>query len=374
MRASRVSFPAPDRNTSPEKRDSPMNEKQRIKHYIHFESVETIPWQINYTSDIGHRLMQEFDLPVEHHEVLGKNIFAFNALEKFLGNHIVPYLRTRAVNSVKEVKPGIWQDEWGVLWDRTIDKDIGTPMNCLLEEMQFADLTLPDPDDPDRYAHLTPIIEANSDRYLLARRTYCLFERAWSLRGMENLLMDFVLHPSFVHQLFELITEFNLKVVKNLINFPIDGIYFGDDWGSQGGLLISPATWREFIKPYMKRLYAQAHQQGYDVFIHSCGNNSLIMEDLIEIGVNVFNPFQPEVIDVEQMMQQYAQRLAFYGSLSIQRTLPFGTPADVRQEVKHRLRLARQYGGLIISPAHDMPPDIPTDNVLAMLDVLQSQS
>lgn len=350
-----------------------MNEKQRIKACIAFQETDTIPWQINYTSQIGARLMQDLGLQAQQYDVLGKNIYALNELDNFLGNHIAAGLRTRAVNSVNEVKPGMWQDEWGVVWDRTIDKDIGTPVNCPLENMELSKLVLPDPDDPRRYAHFEPIIRANPDRYLLARRAYCLFERAWSLRGMQNLLMDFVLNPSFVHELFEKITDFNLRVVKNLSNLPIDGIYFGDDWGGQRGLLMSPAAWRKFIKPCMQRIYDQAHQQGYDVFIHSCGNNTLIMDDLIEIGVNVFNPFQPEVIDVTELIRKYAHKLAFYGGLSIQHTLPFGTPEDVRQEVEHRLGLARQHGGLIISPAHDMPPDIPTENVLAMLKILHAQ-
>lgn len=351
-----------------------MNEKQRVKDCIAFKQTDKVPWQINYTSQIGSRLMQDLGLQTQQYDVLGKNIYAFNELDNFLGNHIAARLRTRAVNSVNKIKPGMWQDEWGVVWDRTIDKDIGTPVNCPLENMELSKLVLPDPDDPRRYAHIEPIIRANPDRYLLARRAYCLFERAWSLRGMQNLLMDFVLNPSFVHDLFEKITDFNLRVVKNLSNFPIDGIYFGDDWGGQRGMLMSPATWRTFIKPYMQRVYDQAHQQGYDVFIHSCGNNALIMDDLIEIGVNVFNPFQPEVIDVAELIQKYAHKLAFYGGLSIQHTLPFGTAEDVRQEVEHRLGLARQYGGLIISPAHDMPPDIPTENVLAMLKIFQAQA
>jgi uroporphyrinogen decarboxylase len=217
------------------------------------------------------------------------------------------------------------------------------------------------------------MIAINPHRYILGKFSYSFFERAGSLRGMENLLTDFILNPSFVHELFKIILDYDLKILQHLVNFPIDGVFFTDDWGSQRGLLMSPATWRKFIKPYMQRLYDQAHQQGYDVFIHSCGNNSLILDDLIEIGVNVFNPFQPEVINVEEVMQRYSHKLAFYGSLSIQHTLPFGTPDDVRREVEHRLRFAQQYGGLIISPAHDMPPDIPTENVLTMLNTLRSQ-
>jgi uroporphyrinogen decarboxylase len=131
--------------------------------------------------------------------------------------------------------------------------------------------------------------------------------------------------------------------------------------------------WRAFIKPYLKEMFDRAHARGYDVFIHSCGNVSLILDELLEIGLNVFNPFQPEVIDVEKLIERYAGRLVFYGGLSIQKTLPFGSAADVRAEVAHRLGLARVYGGYVIAPSHEMPPDVPVENVIAMVEALKNQ-
>jgi uroporphyrinogen decarboxylase len=120
-------------------------------------------------------------------------------------------------------------------------------------------------------------------------------------------------------------------------------------------------------------MYGRAHEKGYDVFIHSCGNITVILDDLIEIGVDVFNPFQPEAIDVEGIIEKYSGKLAFYGGLSIQKTLPFGKPEDVRKEVDSRLKLAGKFRGLILSPSHDMPPDIPMNNILAMLETIKNQ-
>jgi uroporphyrinogen decarboxylase len=98
-----------------------------------------------------------------------------------------------------------------------------------------------------------------------------------------------------------------------------------------------------------------------------------VLDDLVEIGVDVFNPIQPETMDVREVIGTYAGRLSFYGGLSIQRTLPFGTPAEVMEEVESRIGLARKHGGYIVAPSHDMPPDIPLENVDAMLDVLFNQ-
>jgi uroporphyrinogen decarboxylase len=346
-----------------------VKEKERVKNCISFQTVDKVPWQINFTSELAGKVSQQLGLKSEYREVLGRNIYRYNPLDDYFGNHLV-YLRGRGVNSVVEASPGIWRDEWNVLWDRRIDRDIGTPVNVVLEGMNLDNLQVPDPHDPERYAHFEPLIQANPDRYVLVKLSYSLFERAWSLRGMENLMIDFIENPSFVHELLEKITNFHLALIKNLRRYPVHGVQFGDDWGGQRGPLISPKTWRSFIQPCLKKMYDQVHSQGYAVFIHSCGNIADLLDDLVETGVDVFNPFQPEVMDLEEIISRYAGRLAFYGGLSIQRTLPFGTPEEVREEVRHRLNLAQTYGGLLISPSHDMPPDIPLKNILAVHEEL----
>jgi len=342
-----------------------MNEKLRVKRCIRFERTDRPPWQIGYTSELAEKVMHEAGLAPGHHDVLGRNIFRYNRLDDFFGNHIA-FLRARAVDSVRETERGIFQDEWGVLWDRRIDRDIGTPVNCVLEKKDLDRLAVPDPADERRFAHFLPLAEANPHRYLLAKVSYSLFERAWSLRGMENLLMDLVLDRGFVREFFERLTDFNLRLIDALEPYPVDGIYFGDDWGWQRGLLMNPDTWRTLLKPCLVRMYDRAHERGFDVFIHSCGEISAVLDDLVEIGLDVFNPFQPEVMNTEAVIKKYSGRLAFFGGISIQRTLPFGTPADVRRQVRNLLDLADTYGGFIVAPSHDMPNDISLENILAI--------
>jgi uroporphyrinogen decarboxylase len=349
-----------------------MTQSERIKRCIHFQETDINPWQINYTSELADSIMPKLDLKQKEFSVLEKNIYKYNELDNFFGNHI-GYVRNRPVNTPVETEPGMYKDEWGVVWDRLIDRDIGNPVDYPLKNVSLHAMDLPDPDNPDRYLHFQPVIDSQRDRYILAKFSYSLYERAWSVRGMENLLVDFTENPSFVQDLLALICEWNLKVMRNLQNYHIDGIYFGDDWGSQRGLIISPEMWRQFIRPHLKKMYDQAHCQGYDVFIHSCGDIAAILDDLIEIGLNVFNPFQPEVMDIEAVLKKYSGKLAFYGSLSIQKTLPFGDEKDVEKEVNHRLDLAKKHKGLIISPSHDMPPDIPLKNIISMKEKLEAQ-
>lgn len=346
-----------------------MSERQRVRRIIRFEHTDRPPWQIGYTSELAEKVMKEIGLTPGCHDVLGRNIFRYNRLDDFFGNHIA-FLRARAVDSVREIAPGVYRDEWGVLWDRRVDRDIGTPVNRVLETKDLDRLFVPDPADERRFAHFFPLAKVNPHRYRIAKFSYSLFERAWSLRGMENLLMDLVTDRGFVRELFGRLTDFNLRLIDALEPYPIDGVYFGDDWGWQRGLLMSPDTWRTLFKPCLARMYARAHERGYDVFIHSCGEISAVLDDLVEIGLDVFNPFQPEVMDIEAVIKKYSGRLAFYGGISIQRTLPFCTPAEVTAEVRRHLELAGSYGGLIVSPSHDMPNDIPLENILAMRDAL----
>jgi uroporphyrinogen decarboxylase len=266
-------------------------------------------------------------------------------------------------------------DEYGVMWNRNTDPDIGNVEGLVIAERSALSTTrFPDPDDPAKFAGLEAFVASGRDRFLLAGVRHALFERAWMLRGMENLLVDMIECPEFVDDLLDRITEYGLKVLDNLRAFPVDGFWFGDDYGQQHGLIMGPKLWRRFLKPRLARLYAAAKQKpGTVVVIHSCGDVTEIFDDLIEIGVDVFNPLQPETMDIRDVAARYGDRLSFYGGLSIQNVLPFGTPEEVRSHVEEAIEMVGKNGGYICSPAHDMPPDTPVENVEAMLEVLKGQ-
>ena len=144
------------------------------------------------------------------------------------------------------------------------------------------------------------------------------------------------------------------------------------DWGQQHGLQMGPKLWRKFIYPVLKRMYRPVRESGRYVFIHSCGDVDELFDDLIEIGLNCFNPFQPEVMDVPALLNKYRRRLAFHGGLSTQKTLPYGTVEQVRAETHRLLELGRE-GGYIFAPAHDVGGDVPLENMLAFIELVQAQ-
>ena len=168
------------------------------------------------------------------------------------------------------------------------------------------------------------------------------------------------------------IAEYNIAQIRQALTYDIDAVYLGDDWGMQRGLQMGPRLWREYILPVLKRMYGVVRDAGKFVVIHSCGDVDELFDDLVEIGLSCFNPFQPEVMDVKSLMQRYRGRLAFHGGLSTQRTLPYGSAADVRRETESLLHMGRD-GGYIFAPAHDVEGDVPVENILAFLDVIQRQ-
>jgi uroporphyrinogen decarboxylase len=189
---------------------------------------------------------------------------------------------------------------------------------------------------------------------------------------MENLMTDFYMNPDFVRELFDRITEYNVAQIRKAASYDIDAVVFGDDWGQQHGLQMGSDIWHEFIYPALRRMYSAVHDAGKYVLIHSCGDVDELFDDLVCIGVNCFNPFQPEVMDVVSLVKKYRGRLAFHGGLSTQRTLPFGTKDDVRRETQKLIELGGK-GGFILSPAHAVKGDVPLQNMVAFIDQALSQ-
>jgi len=314
-----------------------------------------VPWSMGFTKEAREKLQRyygctDLEVPLQNHLLrLGSDIGFFSAL----GNDRV-------------------RDVFGVVWDRSIDKDIGNVEGCMLPQPTLARYEFPDPLDRRFFEEIPERIDRFPDRFRVFQIGFSLYERAWTLRGLENLLIDFHDHKAFVHELLAAIADYNIAQIGEALKYDIDAVYFGDDWGQQRGLQMGPGLWREFIYPVLGRMYAVVRDAGKFVMIHSCGDVDELFDDLVAIGLNCFNPFQPEVMDVYRLLPQYRGRLAFHGGLSTQRTLPFGTPDDVRTETRRLLDLGRA-GGHIFAPAHDVEGDVPLENMLAMIEAVQGQ-
>ncbi len=335
-----------------------MTPRTRVTEALQFRDTDIVPYHVTFSTEAREKMIAYYGDP---------------SLVDQVGNHLA-MISHRKVSTWTQMSHGVFRDEWGVVWDRRTDRDIGTVANCVLAERSLDHYQFPDPVTTTLVESYPSFLAANRDKFRVASLGFSLFERAWSLRGMDHLLVDMLDAPGFVDDLLDRILHFNLAQIDLALSHDIDCVYFGDDWGSQRGMIMGPSLWVKFIKPRVRQMYGKVREAGRFVMIHSCGDVREVFPDLIECGLNVFNPFQPETMDVYETKDRYYGRLSFYGGISVQRLLPHGTPDEVREETSNLIRKLGKGGGYIASPSHVIPKDVPAENIAAMLEVLQGQS
>lgn len=342
-----------------------MTNRDRVLAALHHTTTDRIPYHVTFTKPAKARMAAYYGDP---------------EFERNVGNCFTTrpgsdnaWLRAQRPDAWTEVRPGIWRDEFGVEWDRSIDPDIGTVRNAPLEFDAIEDYPWPDPSDPERFSDFPDTIEAGRDGFVIVFHGWSLFERAWTLVGMEPLMIAMAANPARAHELFDRLLEFNLKLIDHICRYDVDAVRVGDDWGDQRGLIMGPELWREYIAPRIRAMIRAITTRGKYAVLHSCGRVNQVFPELIDYGLHMFNPFQPEVMDVVETMRLYRRKLCFYGGISTQRTLPYGTVQNTVDEVRRLLDATAGSGGLVAAPAHDIPPDARPENVAAMIDVLQNQ-
>lgn len=335
-----------------------VTQREKVICALHHRETDTVPYHIDLTQ-------QALDQLIAY--------TGDREIEKKLGCAL-HYIQYWGWPTEIEGHPGYFQDEFGVVWNRTgADKDIGVVDHPLIEDLEENNYRFPVCDE-DRLRREYEELTATADgRFTMAGFGFCMFERSWSLMGMENVLMSMVAAPEKLELFYDQICDYFSRLVDIALEYDIDGVYFGDDWGQQNGLIMGPAHWRRFIKPQMARLYAQVKKKGKYVVQHSCGDCHEIMQDLIEIGLDCYQTFQPEIYDIERMKAAYGDKLTFWGGVSTQRCLPYAAPEEVQLEAVRVLRALRQNGGLIIAPTHAIAFDVPPENILALAEVFKNQ-
>lgn len=232
----------------------------------------------------------------------------------------------------------------------------------------LANYRIPDPLEESQYCTLQKILDKYGETHFICGASPCsIFEAAWYTAGLVNVIERIMIDPPYVHALFDKMMEFPLKAGLKMIDMGVDMVWLGDDVGTQRGMMMSPGTWREFLKPRLEKLISEFKRRKPSVKVayHSCGNIMPIIADLIEIGLDVLNPVQPLAMDPAELKRKFGDRLCFWGSMCIQETLPKGSEQDIRDEVKLRVQTIGKGGGLILAPAHNVQADTSVDNILA---------
>lgn len=200
-----------------------------------------------------------------------------------------------------------------------------------------------------------------------------IWENAWYIRSMEDLFFDMMEENEIAEFLFDKIAENACVRAASFAAAGVDILHTGDDIGMQHTTLMSPSLYRRWIKPRFKKVIAAAKAVNPDILIeyHSCGYIVDFVDDLIECGIDILNPVQPECMKFEDIHAKYGNILSFRGTIGTQTTMPFGSPDDVKKEVFKNLDIAGKKGGLIPAPTHLLEPEVPVENILAYLSACE---
>ena len=345
-----------------------MNHRENMLAVLRRQPFERIPFQISLCESLQQEairrygtadMMEIFDMPVQYIELPPPS-------EKI--DHRKYH---KDPDSLTEI------DEWGVGYKKgslAHFRQFISPMADFDDPQQVIDYPFPDMDDPVRWADARrQVEEAHAAGRAAAYFALQVFEPAWYLRGLENMLADFLCDEEMAAACMNKMTEAQCRTAKQAAEIGVDIIMFGDDVGTQKALMMSPETWRRWVKPATAATIAAAKAVNPDVlaFYHSDGVIYDIIPELIEIGVDVLNPIQPECMDPVLLKEQYGDRLSFWGTIGTQTTMPFGTPEEVRETVRHMIETVGKGGGLVIAPTHVLEPEVPWENVEALVQAIR---
>ena len=269
-----------------------------------------------------------------------------------------------------EITPGEWFPGVHPLLDATTPDEVETYPGW------------PDMSDPSRVAHVKAQARtlAEENHYAILATPWLLFpfERAYAMQGLENFLLNMALHPDFAVALLRKNAEM-CKVLMGAfldeLGPNVDIIKIGDDLGTQQSLMISPKMYRAMLKPiHADFIRFIKERTNAKVMFHTDGDVEPLIEDFIEIGVDILNPIQTsagKMSDLVSLKSKYGDRIVFCGAIDTHRVLPFGTPDEVRAEVKRVIQALAPGGGFMLGPVHTIMNDVPAENVLAMVDAVE---
>ncbi|HSV31977.1 MAG TPA: uroporphyrinogen decarboxylase family protein [Atribacteraceae bacterium] len=354
-----------------------MNAKERVKIALRRQVGDRVPVTASFVPEFAQLLRAKLHLPLTPVNPHGGVV---HDLEEALGLDLVQF-SIGIANSYYASDDDRYTCEWGIRWKQVpYETRFGTGRYTEIEQHPLADDAViddyrpPDPFREELYRPLAGLIrDYGRDWYVLGVTVCTIFEGAWYLRGLDRLLMDLVLNEEKAHQILDIPFHYHREAAKQMVQMGVDGIWLGDDVGTQRGMLISPELWRRYLKPRMAALCHELKTLKPDLQIayHSDGNILPIIDELIEVGIDVLNPIQPLAMDPEDLKKRYGKRLSFWGTIDEQHTLPFGNQDDVKRETLKRLRTMAPGGGFLISPTHHVQLDTPVENFLTFLKTVR---
>jgi len=331
-----------------------MNSRERVKRAIAFQKPDRSP--------ISHAVLPAAQL--KYGEPL------MEILAEYREDFGWDYMQDLAVEDYPALyKQGYNRDDFGTVWHSEVLGICGIPVEWPIADLQHyseyhwpVDFTAGPPRGRQYSGHMM----GYDDRWYARGAWITYFEQLQQLCGMQNFLMGVAAQPPELERLMDDLLEFNLRWIDKWVKLEYDGLHFADDWGEQRRLMIKPATWRKLFKPRYQAMFDRVHAAGMDVWYHTDGCINDIFGDLIEVGVDVINA-QVVTIGHDWIAQNVRGKVAFRTDIDRQHTLPFGSPAQVDEEVQRTFEACGTSNGGIVA-CGEVGPDVPLENILAMYE------
>lgn len=348
-----------------------MTSKERVAAALNFEESDRVPVSALFVPEMQEELRKYLNINVNN-----------DGLSSALAGDLMNCIGTALGNDIVKIQAGMenmfyvpgdeeYVTNWGVTLKRVVNAT-GVYTENIHGPLQGPDdllgsYEIPDPLDPAVYEEPQRIIKKyGSDYWITGSVQISIFESAAHLRGLPEIMMDMLDNKDYANTLFDKVMQYPLKAGKKFIEMGADMIWTGDDVAMQSSMMISLGLWREFFKPRYAKMFEEYRKVRPDIKIcyHSDGNCEQILDDMIEIGLDVINPIQPLSMDPFHIKKRYGKKLAMFGGVDIQYTMPFGTVKELENEVKGLCEVCGNGGGYIISPSHYLQADTGVEKVL----------
>ncbi len=367
-----------------------MSHRERVLAALNHKEADRVPldfgasWATTITAPAYERLKVHLGIEAETRIVnkITQAVAVDEAIHRRFDTDVRPvYLRPPDGWKDEMLEPDGYRDEWRVERQRlpgTYYYDlVGSPLKDCDDVEALKDFPWPDPEDPGRFRGLREEAETlykTTDFAVIFSPNFTFFLLASLLRGFDNIYADLVVNRELVEAIMDRVVEINLKIalkgVKEVGDL-VDIVGVTEDMGTQLGPYMSPAMYRELIKPRFAYCIREIKKlTPAKIFYHTCGSVYELIGDFIDAGVDILNPVQVSAANMEtaRLKQEFGDRLVFWGGVDTQRVLPFGSPDDVRAEVRRRIDDLAPGGGYVLAAVHNIQPEVPTENVCAMLE------
>ena len=321
---------------------------------LRFEPTPVVPYHIRIEPEVEHRL--------DGHYGSGE-----------WRDALVPYMYgSFSAGGKREALPGgLLRDQFGSICRQENISHVEEPV---LRSPSLAGYKWPQAESLADWDGLRADYQNRGISFRLCGMAYGFFERAFSMRGFENILIDMVENPAFVDDLLDGYLELRMRVFDLIAaKIPVDGFLGGGDDCDQRGPIMGLERWRRFIKPRLACMIAHAHTLGKPLIAHMCGNVMPLVDDLIEIGLDALESLQPEAMDVYILKKKCAGKMALIGGMGTQSTLPFSSPQEIKAETDRLKAELGSGGGYVLGPAKPLMKDVPTANAVSFLEAAESR-